>query len=145
MIVMRNDRMLPDTATLYCSLGEVDYKKTYKPVLLHNVKFSRENGVSLRDNTPTDMMTIHYFDFRSSAFDTDGNPVQLIPYSEWFNKKDKTGYFAFSDKGEDYIIQGDVRLDTVELLKYPDSFKIERVDRLKAGTPRMWHWKLYGR
>lgn len=145
-------RVLPHTVTLYNSLGEIDYKKSYQITVLEKVYFGYNEGVK-SGKTSEDAFTLYYFDNRSAAYNViDGRRIsaKFLPYHEWYKSlltapTYQRGFFTFSKTGDDYVVRDKVFVDDVkDFARYTDKFTITHVERYKAGTPRMWHYKCTG-
>ncbi len=116
-------RILRKEATLYTYLGEGDRKRTYAVTTMRNVYYRESAGVTAGNTCPSDSLTLYVFDRQSKVSSFDG------------------GALSFHDNGTDIIVPG-IYGAVENPLKLEGARKVMSVARFKAGTPRMWHWKV---
>ena len=115
--------ILNKKATLYTYLGEVNREAAYSVTALENVYYQEKSGVSAGASAPADTLTVYVFDRRSKVGGTVG------------------GSLALHDDGTDIIVPGTYGAVS-KPITLPGARKIMSISRYKAGTPRMWHWKV---
>lgn len=136
--IVAGRRMLPDEVVLANYLGEVDDVSTYqfttiKPVYCYSGDGSSTDNTGRRKN---DSATLFIFDKASKAYDSDGNVREYIDHTLWKALPDKSGFWTLDDGGRDYFRK----------IGIPDrEYRITSFQKLKAGSPRMWHFEVTGR
>lgn len=134
---MATKRMLPDTATLFNYIGEVNNVATYQETVLKKCRCIISPGATPGNNgkQPSDKGRLYIFDRDTTAVSKDGTVTRTyLPYNEWKEVEDKSKYWTISDKG----------MDMFQLDGY-DTAKIIAFTHFKAGTKRMWHFEVIGR
>jgi hypothetical protein len=116
-------RILHKEATLYTYLGEIDRKAAYAVSTMRNVYYRESAGITAGNTSPSDSLTLYVFDRQSKVTTFDG------------------GDLSFHDDGTDIIVPG-IHGAVENPLKLEGARKVMSVARFKAGTPRMWHWKV---
>ncbi len=135
---MASRRMLPDEVVLANFLGEVDDVATFQFTTLKPVYCYGGQGASV-DNTgrrKDDSANLYIFDLQSKAYGEDGGERQYLDYTLWKALPDKSGFWTLYDGGRDYFRK--IGLPGRE-------FRVISFQKLKAGTPRMWHFEVIGR
>ena len=119
-------RILLKSATLYTYTGEINRKATYAVNTLRKVYYRESAGVTAGNTAPADSLTLYVFDRQSKVTTFDG------------------GDLSFHDDGTDILVPG-VHGAVENPLALEGARKVMSVARFKAGTPRMWHWKVVAR
>lgn len=118
-----SSRILKKSATLYTYTGEVNRKAVYAVNKLEHVYYRETAGVSANSTAPADSLVLYVFDRQSKVTTFDG------------------GDLSFHDDGTDILVPG-IHGAVENPASLPGARKVMSVARFKAGTPRMWHWKV---
>jgi len=114
--IVASRRMLPHTATVFVNTGRnARYETEYSAYVLNHVYC--KGGQSYQGGTPSDPLTVYMFDLTTKGI----------------------GTLVLKGDGNQYIVP----YDASSSAKPPKDARIIRaVERRKAGSPRMWHWKV---
>lgn len=118
-----SSRILKKSATLYTYTGEVNRKAVYAVNKLEHVYYRETAGVLANSTAPADSLVLYVFDRQSKVTTFDG------------------GDLSFHDDGTDILVPG-IYGAVENPASLPGARKVMSVARFKAGTPRMWHWKV---
>ena len=140
---MASKRMCPQTVTLYNYVGEVGGRATYIKTYLHHVKCIVYRGAdtSMQGRGESDTSKLYIFDDILYAANEAGKEVQYLPYDEWSQLEDKTGYWTLSAEGDDFYVDGEC---SGELPTQTKKFRIAGFKRLDQGSPRLVHFEVDG-
>lgn len=134
---MASRRLLIHTVELYNYMGEIDDVATHQKTILRHCYCPTNEGIgtSNQGKTPKDSARLYVFDYGTIAESEDGVKRSYIPYSEWKELPDKSGYWTLNDAGHDFFRKVD---STIQ-------HKVTSFAHKDAGTRRMWHFEVDGR
>ena len=138
---MASKRMLPDVATVFVPLGE-DYEGEQRwGVYLFSEVSCRPSGGNKRsatgNNSEDDSITLYIFDKASTVRGGTNTDIATACESIFFVVRQSPP--AVDDDTKIFICPYDA---SNESAPPPRCRKVDSVKRLKAGSPRMWHWKV---
>lgn len=138
---MATKRMLRDVATVFVPLGEDEQGEQSWGVYLFSEVSCRPSGGNKRsatgNNSEEDSITLYIFDKASAV--SGGTSTDVATTCESIFYVVRQGTPAVDDDTKIFICPYDARSETAPP---PRCRKVNTVERLKAGSSRMWHWKV---
>lgn len=139
--MMATKRMLPDVATVFVPLGENDEGEQSWGVYLFSQVSCRHSGGNKRsatgNNSENDSITLYIFDTASKVSGGNGGSIESICESIFYVTRQIAP--IVDDDTKIFVCPYDASSETAPPAR---SRKVDSVTRLKAGTSRMWHWKV---
>lgn len=139
---MATKRMLRDVATVFVPLGEDNEGvQSWGVYLFQNVSCRPSAGTSRNatgNNAEADNITMYIFDTISTV--SGGGTIAATCESIFYVTR--SGTAITDDDTKIYIVPYDASNET----EPPERSRlVDSVTRLKAGSSRMWHWKVIAR
>lgn len=129
-------KMLIDTVELYNYVGEVNDEAAYQKTIFKHCYCPLDEGaaLNLQGRVPSDSAKLYLFYVTTTAQDENGNFRSYMPYNEWKELEDKTGYWTLSDKGTDHFIKTGSQ----------KRLRVTSFSMKKTGSMKMWHFEVNG-
>lgn len=128
--------MKPHTVRLFNFLGEINDVASYQEAVIKHCYCNVDDGVtsSTAGVTTDDTARLYIFKRDAQITASDGTPMRYLPFDEWNNLANKTGYWTLNPNGKDYFV---VKGRTNRL-------RIKRFSDKEIGSRRMWHFEVDG-